>query len=156
MDGNYNMIEQILNIDNYATETRKERRKNNKNGKSTAEFFTPYEIVKKMAEKVSEEVWADPTKTFCEPCFGNGQFLLYIIWKRLTCGIEVKQVFETLYGVELMADNVAETKERIFNLLNTMQVKYNKEEIQQILDEHLVCSDFFEWDFENWKKKEAV
>ena len=150
------MIEHLLDLTDYATEERKSRRKNNKNGKSTAEFFTPYEIVKKMAEKVSEEVWADPTKTFCEPCFGNGQFLLYIIWKRLTCGIEVKQVFETLYGVELMADNVAETKERIFNLLNTMQVKYNKEEIQQILDEHLVCSDFFEWDFENWKKKEAV
>jgi hypothetical protein len=150
------MIEQLLDLTDYATETRKERRKNNKNGKSTAEFFTPYEIVKKMAEKVSEEVWADPTKTFCEPCFGNGQFVLYIIWKRLTCGIEVKQVFETLYGVELMADNVAETKERIFNLLNTMQVEYNKEEIKQILDEHLVCSDFFEWDFENWKKKEAV
>jgi hypothetical protein len=150
------MIEQLLDLTDYATETRKERRKNNKNGKSTAEFFTPYEIVKKMAEKVSEEVWADPTKTFCEPCFGNGQFVLYIIWKRLTCGIEVKQVFETLYGVELMADNVAETKERIFNLLNKMQVEYNKEEIKQILDEHLVCSDFFEWDFENWKKKEAV
>jgi hypothetical protein len=147
------MIEQLLDLTDYATETRKERRKNNKNGKSTAEFFTPYEIVKKMAEKVSEEVWADPTKTFCEPCFGNGQFVLYIIWKRLTCGIEVKQVFETLYGVELMADNVAETKERIFNLLNKMQVEYNKEEIKQILDEHLVCSDFFEWDFENWCKK---
>jgi len=147
------MIQQLLDLTGYATETRKARRKGSK---STQEFFTPYEIVKKMAEKVSEEVWADPTKTFCEPCFGNGQFLLYIIWKRLTCGIEVKQVFETLYGVELMADNVAETKERIFNLLNTMQVEYNKEEIQQILDEHLVCSNFFEWDFENWTKKEAV
>ena len=147
------MIQQLLDLTDYATETRKARRKGSK---STQEFFTPYEIVKKMAEKVSEEVWADPTKTFCEPCFGNGQFLLYIIWKRLTCGIEVKQVFETLYGVELMADNVAETKERIFNLLNTMQVEYNKEEIQQILDEHLVCSNFFEWDFENWTKKEAV
>lgn len=146
------MIQQLLDLTNYATEERKARRKGSK---STQEFFTPYEIVKKMAEKVSEEVWADPTKTFCEPCFGNGQFLIYIIWKRLNCGIDVKQVFETLYGVELMADNVAETKERIFNLLNTMQVEYNKEEIQQILDEHLVCSDFFEWDFENWCKKEV-
>lgn len=146
------MIQHLLDLTDYATETRKARRKGSK---STQEFFTPYEIVKKMAEKVSEEVWADPTKTFCEPCFGNGQFLIYIIWKRLNCGIAVKQVFETLYGVELMADNVAETKERIFNLLNTMQVEYNKEEIHQILDEHLVCSDFFEWDFENWCKKEV-
>ena len=41
------MIQQLLSIDNYATEERKARRKGSK---STQEFFTPYEIVKKMAE----------------------------------------------------------------------------------------------------------
>ena len=38
------MIQQLLNIDNYATETRKGRRKGSK---STQELFTPYEIVKR-------------------------------------------------------------------------------------------------------------
>jgi type I restriction-modification system DNA methylase subunit len=147
------MIEQLLDLTDYATETRKERRKNNKNGKSTAEFFTPYEIVKKMAEKVSEEVWADPTKTFCEPCFGNGQFVLYIIWNRIQHGVDYLTALKTCYGVELMQDNVKETYERIFNLLDSLEIDYDKNKVLRILKKNLVCSDFFEWDFENWCKK---
>ena len=45
------MIQQLLSLDNYATEERKARRKGSK---STQEFFTPYEIVKKMADKIPE------------------------------------------------------------------------------------------------------
>lgn len=144
------MIEQLLNIDDYATETRRARRKGSK---STQEFFTPYEIVKKMAEKVSEEVWADPTKTFCEPCFGNGQFVLYIIWNRIQHGVDYLTALKTCYGVELMQDNVKETYERIFNLLDSLEIDYDKNKVLRILKKNLVCSDFFEWDFENWCKK---
>ena len=144
------MIQQLLDLTNYATEERKARRKGLK---STQEFFTPYEIVKKMAEKVSDEVWADPTKTFCEPCFGNGQFVLYIIWNRIQHGVDYLTALKTCYGVELMQDNVEETYERIFNLLNLLAINYDKNNVLRILKKNLVCSDFFEWDFENWCKK---
>ena len=144
------MIQQLLDLTNYATEERKARRKGLK---STQEFFTPYEIVKKMAEKVSDEVWADPTKTFCEPCFGNGQFVLYIIWNRIQHGVDYLTALKTCYGVELMQDNVEETYERIFNLLDLLKINYDKNNVLRILKKNLVCSDFFEWDFENWCKK---
>lgn len=144
------MIQQLLDLTNYATEERKARRKGLK---STQEFFTPYEIVKKMAEKVSDEVWADPTKTFCEPCFGNGQFVLYIIWNRIRHGVDYLTALKTCYGVELMQDNVEETYERIFNLLDLLKINYDKNNVLRILKKNLVCSDFFEWDFENWCKK---
>lgn len=144
------MIQQLLDLTNYATEERKARRKGLK---STQEFFTPYEIVKKMAEKVSDEVWADPTKTFCEPCFGNGQFVLYIIWNRIQHGVDYLTALKTCYGVELMQDNVEETYERIFNLLDLLKINYDKNNVLIILKKNLVCSDFFEWDFENWCKK---
>ena len=39
------MIEQLLDLTNYATKTRVARRKK---GKKTNEFFTPYSIVKRM------------------------------------------------------------------------------------------------------------
>ena len=73
-------IEDFLSLEGYE-ENRRYRRKNNKEGNNTAEFFTPYEIVKKMCDKISEEDWSDPNKTFCEPCFGSGNFVIYIIWK---------------------------------------------------------------------------
>lgn len=144
-------IEQFLDLNGYITDTRLSRRKNNKEGKNTAEFFTPYSIVKKMADKISEEDWSDPNKTFCEPCFGNGQFVIYIIWNRLQHGIDWKTTLETLYGVELMEDNVQECKERILDLLDKLQIKYNKEEAKKIMDKNLVCHDFFTWNFEEWR-----
>ena len=142
------MIQQLLNIDNYATEVRKARRKGTK---SAQECFTPYEIVKKMADKVPEECWADPTKTFCDPCFGNGQFILYIIWNRIQHGIDWETALSTCYGVELMQDNVIETHSRVLGLLDALDIDYDKDVAMGIMCKNLVCSDFFKWDFENWK-----
>ena len=147
------MIQQLLNIDNYATEERKARRKGSK---STQEFFTPYEIVKRMADKVPEECWADPTKTFCDPCFGNGQFILYIIWNRIQHGIDWETALRTCYGVELMPDNVSETHSRVLGLLDAINIDYDKDIAMGIMRENLVCSDFFNWDFENWKPKNNI
>lgn len=141
------MIQKFLDLTDYATETRKGRRKG---AGSTQEFFTPYEIVKKMADKVPEEYWSDSTKTFCEPCFGNGQFVLYIIWNRIQHGIDWETALRTTYGVELMQDNVYETHKRIIGLLDAMNIDYDEDVAMDIMLDNLVCSDFFEWDFENW------
>ena len=140
-------IEQFLDLSNYATEVRKSRRKT---GKNTQEFFTPYSIVKRMCDKIDEADWADPNKTFCEPCFGNGQFVVYIIWNRLQHGIDWKTALETCYGVELMQDNVYETHGRIIKLFDALGIDYDEDVAMDIMLKNLVCSDFFEWDFENW------
>ena len=141
-------IEQFLNLQGYTTEERKSRRKGSK---GTQEFFTPYEIVKRMGGKISEEDWSNPDNTFCEPAFGNGQFVIYIIWNRLQHGIDWKTALETCYGVELMQDNVDETKERIIDLLNKLNIEYDKDVAYEIMNRNLVCSDFFKWNFEEWR-----
>lgn len=139
-------IEEIVNT-SYLSEIRLGRRSGTG---STQEFFTPFSIVDRMCAKVSPEEWADPDKTFLEPSFGNGNFLVYIIYKRISSGLTWQQTLSTLYGVELMEDNVQEAKERICELLDKMEVKYDKAEAMSIMDKNLVCSDFFKWDFENW------
>ena len=60
-------IEQLLDLPNYATDTRVARRKGSG---GSQEFFTPYSIVKRMCDKIPDEDWADQTKTFIEPSFG--------------------------------------------------------------------------------------
>lgn len=144
----HNMIQKFLDLTNYATDTRINRRKDNE---STQEFFTPYEIVKQMADKIPDSTWQDPTKTFLEPSFGNGQFIVYIVYRRINSGIGWKTALSTLYGVELMQDNVDECKERVLDLLDKMNIKYDKSQAMKIMNKNLVCSDFFEWDFENWR-----
>lgn len=142
------MIQKFLDLTNYVTYTRLIRRKSNE---STQEFFTPYEIVKQMADKIPDSTWQDPTKTFLEPSFGNGQFIVYIVYRRINSGIDWKTALSTIYGVELMQDNVDECKERVLDLLDKMNIDYDKSQAMKIMNKNLVCSDFFEWDFENWR-----
>ena len=146
-------IEAFMSLENYASDERKKRRKG---AGGTQEFFTPYELVKKMAEHIDEKSWADPEKTFLEPCFGNGQFVIYIIFKRLAAGLNWRDVMSTLYGVELMEDNVNKTKNRIIELFDGLGIEYEKEELLEIMNNNLVCHDFFTWDFENWKEMEEI
>ena len=142
------MIEQLLDLTNYATETRVARRKT---GKKTQEFFTPYSIVKRMCDKIPDDDWSDPTKTFLEPSFGSGQFVVYIVWNRIQHGVDWQTALNTLYGVELMADNVIECHGRVIDLLTKLNIDFDERTARKIMKKNLVCSDFFKWDFEHWR-----
>ena len=133
----------------YITETRLARRKGP--GGSQA-YFTPSSLVSKMCDKIPSTDWSNPTKTFLEPCFGNGNFLVEIIRRRIVdYSIDWKIVLNNLYGVELMPDNVQEAKDRIIELLKKLNIDFNEQEARDIMNHNLVCSDFFKWDFENWR-----
>lgn len=114
----------------------------------TQEDFTPVEIVKEMCDMVSTELFTDFSKTFCDTCCGIGNIICYIVEQRLKyCKTDKDKVkaISTIYGVELMQDNVDACKERIYNLVGKTP------EIEKIVNNNIVCSDFFKWDFENWK-----
>ena len=148
-------IEKFLDLTGYE-ESRKDRRKGSS---ATNEFFTPYSIVKRMCDKIPESDWNHPLKTFCEPCFGNGQFVIYIIYNRIIHGINWRTALETCYGVELMSDNVRETKERILNLLYQLDLEgiidfnnKDRDKAMEIMNHNLICHDFFTWNFEQWRE----
>lgn len=136
-------------IDNYTSsnsDTRLKRRK------KTGEFYTPYSIIKKMIDKIEPEMWSNPDRTFLEPSFGDGNLIIAILYRRIVeHSIDWKTALETCYGVELMQDNVDETKERIIDLLNKLNIEYDKDVAYEIMNRNLVCSDFFKWNFEEWR-----
>ena len=145
-------IENFLNLSSYVTNERKIRRncRKKENGR-TAEFFTPYSIVKRMCDKVSDEDWADQKKTFLEPSCGNFQFILYIVWNRIQHGVDWKTALKTCYGLDLMADNIEEGKQRMHTMLSQICSDYNKASATRIMNKNFVCHDFFTWDFEEWR-----
>lgn len=142
-------IEKFLSLEGYNNDIRKSRRKNSE--VNSQEFFTPYSIVKKMADKISDEDWSDPTKTFLEPAAGNGQFVCYIIYRRIISGVDTVTAFKTLYATEFMEDNVVEMKERCIDLLKHLEINFDESEIRSIMDKNFRCADFFKWDYQNWK-----
>ena len=152
MVNNFN-IEKFLDLSTYVTDERKERRKNRHNTsiKDTHEFFTPYSIVKRMCDKIPDEDWANPEKTWLESGFGNGQFVVYIVWNRIQHGVDWQTALKTLYGVELMSDNVIECHDRVIDLLTKLDIEFDERTARKIMKKNLVCSDFFKWDFEHWR-----
>ena len=125
-------------------EKRKTRRK------QTAEDFTPDLLVQEMINKLPQGVWTDPSKTFLDNSAGNGNFLVAILRRKLSAGHSPLQAISTIYGVELMPDNVEEMKDRLLVELPTLTPEEVKK-ARKIIDHNIVCHDALTWDYENWK-----
>ena len=123
---------------------RKERRK------ETAEDFTPEFLVNEMLDKLPADVWSDPKKTFLDNSAGNGNFLVAILRRKLAAGHPPLQALSTIYGVELMPDNVEEMKDRLLIELPSLTPEESKQ-ARKIINHNIVCHDALTWDYENWK-----
>jgi FtsZ-binding cell division protein ZapB len=120
-----------------------ERRK--KRRKQTAEVFTPIWLAQQMIDKLPEECWIDPTKTALEPACGNGVFIELMILKKLEFGSTIKQAVETIYGIDLMPDNVEETKQKV----KTLILKHRGDEsLFHIVERNIKCGDALKVDFD--------
>jgi len=111
----------------------------------TAEVFTPPELTNEILDKLPPSVW-EPNKTFCDPAAGNGNIVLEILKRKLSHGHNPLQAIQTLWGVDLMEDNIKEAHER---LLNEIPVKYHPK-AKDILNEQFICHDALTWDFIKW------
>lgn len=145
-------------IDNYVSpkeEERKLRRKGNdpNSGRSgTNEYFTPYSIVIKMMDNIEPEIWADPNKTSLDPSSGSGNIVVGILYRRIVeYNIHWRTALKTCYALDLMQDNVDEMKQRVHDMLSQICPDYDHNEAQETMDCNFVCSDFFKWNFEEWR-----
>ena len=113
--------------------------------KQTAEVFTPKEIVEKMLNDLPLEVWKDQERDFLDPCCGNGNFLVEVYRYKVEKGHDPTQALSTIYGVDIMQDNIAECKLRLYRLAK----KYNADlkRCQDILNKNIVCADALTYDY---------
>lgn len=122
--------------------------------KITAEDFTPKYLIDEMLSKLPNEIWEDPSKTFCDKEAGNGNFLVCVLARKLSHNHPPLQALSTIYGVELMQDNVDEMKDRMLQvLLDALPDLDDTQKAQaiEIINHNIVCHDALTWDYENWK-----
>jgi 2-polyprenyl-3-methyl-5-hydroxy-6-metoxy-1,4-benzoquinol methylase len=117
----------------------------NKRKKQTGEYFTPERLVRDMINKIPEEQWKDPTKTVLEPACGDGNFVEWIIRKKIECGSTIEQAINTTYAIDLMEDNVSETKKRVKRLILEFG---GSKDLFSIVDNHIKCADFLKADLD--------
>lgn len=120
--------------------------------KRNGEVWTPPEIIDELFKYIPDEDWYDPTATFFDPTAGSGNILIRMLERRLNSGISKEDAIKTLYGIELEEQNVFLIKERLRTVLG--DGKFENHDYDNIIDKNIVCSDFFDWDIENWKPKD--
>ena len=100
--------------------------------KSTGEVFTPTKLVQEILDKVPTEIFIDSNKTYLDPTCGDGQFLGEVLIRKVENGIDFEQALSTIYGVDLMQDNVDLCRERLL---------CGQEHLRPIVEKNIVCAD---------------
>ena len=110
--------------------------------KKHGEVYTPKELVLNMLDSLPADQWEDPTNTFIDPACGNGNFIVEILTKRLDFGISAEDAIGTLYGIDILQDNINETKERMNAIL--LERGHNPENFAETMDNNIVLSNSLE------------
>ena len=85
-----------------------------KRARATSEFFTPDNLVNEMLDSVEEvDCPLFNNKTFLDPSCGDGQFLVWVVIRKMEEGATLEQALSTTYGIEMMPDNVELAKSRL-------------------------------------------
>lgn len=107
--------------------------------KSTQEVFTPTKEVIDLVNSYTESEYKDFDQTFLDPSCGDGQFLSEILIRKMENGSTFEQALSTIYGVDLMIDNVDLCRERLL---------CGREDLRHIVEQNIVCYNGLEYDFE--------
>ena len=106
--------------------------------KATGEVFTPTELVREMLEQIPVDQFTDPAKTFLDNSCGDGQFLGEVLIRKMENGSTFEQALQTIYGVDLMQDNVDLCRERLL---------CGRTDLAHIVERNIVCHDALIYDY---------
>ncbi|OOS07390.1 hypothetical protein SAMN02745664_102169 [Moraxella cuniculi DSM 21768] len=147
------------------------------------EVYTNEREVNAMLDLVADQA-ANPEKTFLEPACGTGNFLSAILARKLDAVAQKHKKIQlnyernavlavtSLYGIELLPDNVAECRQRLLTQFcehyqrhypNSFKVEYCRA-VELILSKNILCGDaltlktadgqdiiFTEWKVVRWQ-----
>ena len=122
--------------------------------KKLAQVWTPYSLICTLMDKAGtvddpKSIWHDETKTNLDPTMGAGNIVIAMLYRRIVeCGQDPVTALSNVYGIELDKATLDYAKERIKKFI----AHFTKEDVSEIVERNFVCSDIFEWDFENWCK----
>ena len=100
--------------------------------KATQEIFTPTKMVKDLLDNLDPILFVDNDQPFLDPTCGDGQFLGEVLIRKVENGIPFDQALSTIYGVDLMPDNVKLCQDRLL---------CGREDLRHIVEQNIVCAD---------------
>ena len=117
----------------------------------SSEFFTPTNEVQLILDEYPQEQFSDPNSDWCDNSCGDGQFLGEVLIRKVENGIDFETALGSIYGVDLMEDNVELCRERLL---------CGREDLRHIVEKNIVCHDALTYDYSfngtNKSKQELV
>ena len=104
--------------------------------KATQEVFTPTALVQSILDEFPVGIFQDHNKTFLDNSCGDGQFLSEVLIRKIENGSTFEQALRTIYGVDLMQDNVKLCQDRLL---------CGREDLRHIVEQNIVCADALEY-----------
>lgn len=106
--------------------------------KATQEVFTPTMMVQDIINRLDQNLFQNSNQEFIDPTCGDGQFLGEVLIRKLEHGHDFEQALSTIYGVDLMKDNVDLCRERLL---------CGREDLRHIVERNIVCADALEYNY---------
>jgi len=106
--------------------------------KDLGEVFTPTGLVLEILSQLPNTIW-EQGKSYLDPTCGNGQFLAAVLIIKLELGHT--DALGTIYGVDIMPDNVAETRQRLIDIAGDNPKNW------EIVNNNILCKDGLTYDY---------
>lgn len=103
----------------------------------TQEVFTPTEKVQTLLSEYTDK-FQNIEQKFLDPSCGDGQFLGEVLIRKMEAGSTFEQALSTIYGVDLMQDNVNLCRERLL---------CGREDLAHIVNRNIICHDGLTYDY---------
>lgn len=100
--------------------------------KQTAEVFTPRILVDQLLDNLPSSEFESAHKTFLDHSCGDGAFLAGVLLRKLRHGHSFEQSIRTIFGVDLMEDNVTMCRNRLL---------CGYQEYRPIVENNIICAD---------------
>jgi GH24 family phage-related lysozyme (muramidase) len=103
----------------------------------TQEVFTPTDKVREILSTYDEQ-FKDPSQKFLDNSCGDGQFLSEVLIRKIENGSTFEEALSTVYGVDMMSDNVEECRRRLL---------CGREDLRHIVERNIVCHNALTYDY---------
>jgi len=100
--------------------------------KATGEVFTPTEVAQRMLDTMDQSIFNDVNKTILDNSCGDGQLISEALIRKMENGSTFEQALSTIYGVDLMQDNVDLCRERLL---------CGREDLRHVVEQNIYQAD---------------
>jgi hypothetical protein len=104
----------------------------------SSEYFTPFKKVSERLDAYDKSVWLNAESQFLDPTCGDGQFLSEVLIRKIENSIDFESALSTIYGVDLMPDNVKLCQDRLL---------CGQEHLRHIVEKNIVCADSLKYHY---------